>query len=399
MATDEHAHQVLERSEGVARPAPSGSDERRARRRATIAVRRGPVPAAASSGPATSSSTSTASLAQHDVEHGQRRDDAQREYERAPRVRHGPPRASASPNGFELTSATMRRVEVWDRDPSGVRRVRASNPSPLTLDGTNTYVVGALGGGPGPGRPGPPRGRPGGRGRPARGRRAHPLPLRPLRGRGRARRARSPCRARGRRSVRSRRSPRPATRPTASASWPAGSASRATRCSAPGSVFIAPGEGSLAAYLRSLERLRELDLEVLCPGHGPYVWDPRAKLDEYIEHRLDRERAAARGAGGRAPLDRRAARRRLGGRAGAPAAGRRAVARGPPGEARATRAACPPDVDAAVRRRRALTARGARPRRRSRAPRRRPRPQLGTWASTTTPITVAVAGSSATISA
>ena len=57
-----------------------------------------------------------------------------------------------------------------------------------------------------------------------------------------------------------------------------------------GSVFIAPGEGSLSAYLESLERLRELDLEVLCPGHGPYVWDPPAKLDEYIEHRLDRER-------------------------------------------------------------------------------------------------------------
>ena len=57
-----------------------------------------------------------------------------------------------------------------------------------------------------------------------------------------------------------------------------------------GSVFIAPGEGSLSAYLDSLRRLRELDLEVLCPGHGPYVWDPAAKLDEYISHRLDRER-------------------------------------------------------------------------------------------------------------
>jgi glyoxylase-like metal-dependent hydrolase (beta-lactamase superfamily II) len=57
-----------------------------------------------------------------------------------------------------------------------------------------------------------------------------------------------------------------------------------------GSVFIAPGEGSLVAYLDSLRRLRELDLEVLCPGHGPYVWDPAAKLDEYIAHRLDRER-------------------------------------------------------------------------------------------------------------
>jgi glyoxylase-like metal-dependent hydrolase (beta-lactamase superfamily II) len=57
-----------------------------------------------------------------------------------------------------------------------------------------------------------------------------------------------------------------------------------------GSVFIAPGEGSLSAYLDSLRRLRELDLEVLCPGHGPYVRDPAAKLDEYISHRLDRER-------------------------------------------------------------------------------------------------------------
>ncbi len=57
-----------------------------------------------------------------------------------------------------------------------------------------------------------------------------------------------------------------------------------------GSVFIAPGEGSLAAYLDSLRRLRALDLEVLCPGHGPYVRDPAAKLDDYIAHRLERER-------------------------------------------------------------------------------------------------------------
>jgi len=70
-----------------------------------------------------------------------------------------------------------------------------------------------------------------------------------------------------------------------------------------GSVFIAPGEGSLSAYLGSLRRLRALDLEVLCPGHGPYVWDPAAKLDEYISHRLDRERRllAALDAGLRTP--------------------------------------------------------------------------------------------------
>jgi hypothetical protein len=28
---------------------------------------------------------------------------------------------------------------------------------------------------------------------------------------------------------------------------------------------------------------------VLCPGHGPYVRDPTAKLDKYIAHRLERE--------------------------------------------------------------------------------------------------------------
>jgi glyoxylase-like metal-dependent hydrolase (beta-lactamase superfamily II) len=66
-----------------------------------------------------------------------------------------------------------------------------------------------------------------------------------------------------------------------------------------GSVFVAPGTGSLAGYLAALRRLRELPLELLCPGHGPAVTDPAAKLDEYLAHRLDRERrllaALARG--------------------------------------------------------------------------------------------------------
>ncbi len=57
-----------------------------------------------------------------------------------------------------------------------------------------------------------------------------------------------------------------------------------------GSVFIAPGGGSLAAYLDGLRRLRALGLERLLPGHGPIVEEPAAKLDEYIGHRLERER-------------------------------------------------------------------------------------------------------------
>lgn len=57
-----------------------------------------------------------------------------------------------------------------------------------------------------------------------------------------------------------------------------------------GSVFIFPDPGALAGYLNGLERLRALELELIAPGHGPLVTDPRAKLDEYIAHRLDRER-------------------------------------------------------------------------------------------------------------
>jgi glyoxylase-like metal-dependent hydrolase (beta-lactamase superfamily II) len=57
-----------------------------------------------------------------------------------------------------------------------------------------------------------------------------------------------------------------------------------------GSVFIAPAPGALAGYLAALRRLRGLPLAVLCPGHGPPVDDPAAKLDEYVAHRLDRER-------------------------------------------------------------------------------------------------------------
>jgi glyoxylase-like metal-dependent hydrolase (beta-lactamase superfamily II) len=57
-----------------------------------------------------------------------------------------------------------------------------------------------------------------------------------------------------------------------------------------GSVFIAPDPGALAAYLEALEKLRQRQLTLLAPGHGPPVVDPQAKLTEYIEHRLDRER-------------------------------------------------------------------------------------------------------------
>jgi glyoxylase-like metal-dependent hydrolase (beta-lactamase superfamily II) len=180
-------------------------------------------------------------------------------------------------------------MRVEDRDPPGIVRVRARNASPLTLDGTNSYVVGTWVVDPGPSDP------------------EHLEAIRkaaggPLEGvvlthshsdhsEG-AEELAAPVNL-----------PRDGEEvgPFRAVATPGHSADSVclllgTACFTgdtvlgAGSVFIAPGEGSLSAYLASLRRLRELDLEVLCPGHGPYVRDPAAKLDEYISHRLDRER-------------------------------------------------------------------------------------------------------------
>ena len=57
-----------------------------------------------------------------------------------------------------------------------------------------------------------------------------------------------------------------------------------------GSTFVPPDGGSLAAYMDSLGLLQAEPLELICPGHGPWVTDPAAKLAEYVEHREMRER-------------------------------------------------------------------------------------------------------------
>jgi glyoxylase-like metal-dependent hydrolase (beta-lactamase superfamily II) len=57
-----------------------------------------------------------------------------------------------------------------------------------------------------------------------------------------------------------------------------------------GSVFVWPDPGALRGYLDGLGRLRALSLRQIAPGHGPLVDAPAAKLDEYVAHRLDRER-------------------------------------------------------------------------------------------------------------
>jgi glyoxylase-like metal-dependent hydrolase (beta-lactamase superfamily II) len=55
-----------------------------------------------------------------------------------------------------------------------------------------------------------------------------------------------------------------------------------------GSVFVV---GQLGEYLTALARLRGSRLSLIAPGHGPVVDDPDAKLTEYIDHRFARETA------------------------------------------------------------------------------------------------------------
>lgn len=54
-----------------------------------------------------------------------------------------------------------------------------------------------------------------------------------------------------------------------------------------GSVFV---WAQLGEYLTALEELRSRGLRLLLPGHGEPVLDPEARIAELVEHRLERER-------------------------------------------------------------------------------------------------------------
>jgi glyoxylase-like metal-dependent hydrolase (beta-lactamase superfamily II) len=75
-----------------------------------------------------------------------------------------------------------------------------------------------------------------------------------------------------------------------------------------GTTVIA-GDGNLADYLSSLDRLRALagqaGLSVLLPGHGPVLTDPAGTLDYYLAHRRERlaEISEALAAGDRTPAE------------------------------------------------------------------------------------------------
>jgi len=57
-----------------------------------------------------------------------------------------------------------------------------------------------------------------------------------------------------------------------------------------GSVLIDPPEGNMVDYLASLDRMRSIpNLTILFGGHGAAVAAPYRKIDDYINHRMERE--------------------------------------------------------------------------------------------------------------
>ena len=185
-------------------------------------------------------------------------------------------------------------MDPGDRLPAGVARVRAPNPSPLTLDGTNTYVAEGWVVDPGPDDAAHLKAVLAAAGGPVEGialTHGHAdhadgaATLAALAG------GVPVVRPEGEGAVGPFRSlPTPGHAPDHVALVLGGVCFTGDTVLGTGSVFVGGEEGSMTAYLDSLRRLRNLELDVLLPGHGPVVADPRAKLDEYIAHRLDRER-------------------------------------------------------------------------------------------------------------
>ena len=54
-------------------------------------------------------------------------------------------------------------------------------------------------------------------------------------------------------------------------------------------VVIAPPDGDMTAYLKSLELLLQMDLAVIAPGHGHLIHTPHDEVRKIIAHRLKRE--------------------------------------------------------------------------------------------------------------
>jgi len=56
------------------------------------------------------------------------------------------------------------------------------------------------------------------------------------------------------------------------------------------SVVSPASGGDMAVYLDQLKRLKKLRISRIAPGHGDVIEEPKAVLDDYIKHRVTREK-------------------------------------------------------------------------------------------------------------
>jgi glyoxylase-like metal-dependent hydrolase (beta-lactamase superfamily II) len=56
-----------------------------------------------------------------------------------------------------------------------------------------------------------------------------------------------------------------------------------------GTIVIDPPEGHMATYLDSLKRTQALPVTALFPAHGPVMANAKMKIQEYLDHRMERE--------------------------------------------------------------------------------------------------------------
>jgi glyoxylase-like metal-dependent hydrolase (beta-lactamase superfamily II) len=57
-----------------------------------------------------------------------------------------------------------------------------------------------------------------------------------------------------------------------------------------GTSVVNPEEGDIALYVQTMEKFLRYQPEVIYPGHGAVVKHPKAKLQELIDHRREREK-------------------------------------------------------------------------------------------------------------
>ena len=55
-------------------------------------------------------------------------------------------------------------------------------------------------------------------------------------------------------------------------------------------TVVVPPDGDMAAYMRSLDKLRQRDDRIFYPAHGPAVTNPKQYVRHLVGHRLQRER-------------------------------------------------------------------------------------------------------------